>query len=74
MNMGFGCYLVLLAVLGLYLRAKGRANPRERFAMAGGLLVLTLPVGVGVFSVSNASQLKGRGSTVSYSRPSKHGA
>jgi uncharacterized membrane protein len=46
---GFGCYLVPLTVLELYLRAKESAGPRGRFAMAGGLVVLTLLMGVGIF-------------------------
>src|SRR5262245_52976936 len=36
----FGCYLLPLSVLGLYLRAKESAGPHGRFAMAGGLVVL----------------------------------
>jgi uncharacterized membrane protein len=46
---GFGCYLVPLAVLELYLRAKDGAGPRGRFAVAGGLFVLTGLMGVGIF-------------------------
>jgi hypothetical protein len=45
----FGCYLVPLAVLELYLRAKDGSGPRVRFAMAGSLAVLTLLMGVGIF-------------------------
>jgi uncharacterized membrane protein len=45
----FGCYLVPLAVLELYLRAKDGAGPRVRLAMAGGLVVLTILMGVGIF-------------------------
>ncbi len=48
--LAFGCYLVPLAVLELYLRAKESADPRGRFAMAGGLLVLTLLMSVGIFA------------------------
>jgi len=48
----FGCYLLPLAVLELYLRAKESAGPRRRFAMAGGLLVLTTLMGVGIFGVA----------------------
>ena len=36
-----------LAVLELYLRAKESAGPSGRFAMAGGLVVLTALMGVG---------------------------
>ena len=48
----FGCYLVPLVVLELYLRAKESAGPSGRFAMAGGLVVLTAPMGVGIFGVA----------------------
>jgi hypothetical protein len=48
----FGCYLLPLAVLELYLRAKENAGPRGRFAMAGGLVVLTVLMGVGIFGVT----------------------
>ncbi len=57
----FGCYLVPLAVLELYLRAKEGAGPRGRFAMAGGLIVLTLCMGVGIFGITMLSwRLLGR--------------
>jgi hypothetical protein len=45
----FGCYLVPLAVLELYLRAKESAGPRPRFAVAAGLAALTVLMGVGIF-------------------------
>src|SRR5215469_3165734 len=45
----FGCYLVPLAVLELYLRAKQNGSPTGRFAMAGSLAVLTVLMGVGIF-------------------------
>ncbi len=48
----FGCYLLPLAVLELYLRAKESAGPRGRFAMAGGLFVLTALMGAGIFGVA----------------------
>ncbi len=48
----FGCYLVPLAVLELYLRAKESAGPSARFAMAGGLVVLTALMGVGILGVA----------------------
>jgi Predicted membrane protein (DUF2306) len=44
----FGCYLVPLAVLELYLRAKDSAGPGGRYAMAGVLGVLTLVMGAGI--------------------------
>lgn len=43
-----GCYLVPLAVLELYLRAKDRGGPAARLAVAGGLIALTLAMGVGI--------------------------
>jgi hypothetical protein len=45
----FGCYLAPLAVLELYLHAKQSKSPSSRFAMAGGLAVLTLLMAVGIF-------------------------
>ena len=48
----FACYLLPLAVLELYLRAKDGAGPGARFAMAGGLLVLTVLMSVGMFGFS----------------------
>jgi uncharacterized membrane protein len=51
--LGFGCYLVPLAVLELYLRAKESADTRGRFAMAGGLVLLTILMGVGIFGVAS---------------------
>ena len=48
----FGCYLLPLAVLELYLRAKESAGPSGRFAMAGGLVVLTALMGVGIFGIA----------------------
>lgn len=48
----FGCYLFPLAVLELYLRAKQSADPRGRYAMATGLIVLTLLMGLGIFGLS----------------------
>jgi hypothetical protein len=48
----FGCYLVPLAVLELYLRAKESGTPNGRFAMAGSLVVLTVLMGVGIFGIA----------------------
>jgi hypothetical protein len=45
----FGCYLVPLVVLELYLRTKENVGPRWRFAVAGGLFVLTVLMSVGIF-------------------------
>ena len=44
----FGCYLVPLAVLELYLRARDRAGPRGRLAMAAGLMAATLVMSIGI--------------------------
>ncbi len=48
----FGCYLLPLAVLELYLRAKESVGPSGRFAMAGGLVVLMVLMGVGIFGIA----------------------
>jgi hypothetical protein len=53
----FGCYLVPLAVLELYLRAKDRATTWPRIATAGVLFVLTLATGVGIIGVTMAAWL-----------------
>jgi uncharacterized membrane protein len=44
----FGCYMVPLIVLEFYLRAKHTGSRSGRFAMAGGLVLLTLVMAVGV--------------------------
>lgn len=43
----FGCYLVPIAVLEVYLRTRDGAGPTGRTAMAAGLIVLTLLMGAG---------------------------
>jgi uncharacterized membrane protein len=43
-----GCYLLPLAILELYLRAKESHNKYVRFAMAGGMLALTIVMGIGI--------------------------
>jgi uncharacterized membrane protein len=48
----FGCYLVPLVVLELYLRTKENAGPRWRFAVAGGLFALTVLMSVGIFGLT----------------------
>lgn len=48
----FGCYLLPLAVLEVYLRVKERGTPIVRFAMAGGLVVVTLLMAFGTFGFS----------------------
>jgi uncharacterized membrane protein len=49
---GFGSYLLPLAVLELYLRTNESAGPRGRLAVAGGLVVLTMLMAVGIFAVA----------------------
>jgi uncharacterized membrane protein len=48
----FGCYLVPLAALELYLRARESAGAGGRLAMAGGLVVLTVFMGLGIFGLT----------------------
>jgi hypothetical protein len=55
--MSFGQYLVPLAVLEIYLRIQGRAGAAGRFAMAAGLLVLTVMLGAGIVAVTMAAFL-----------------
>ena len=50
LSWAFGCYLLPLAVLELYLRVKDKAGPRGRYAMAGGILFLTALMGFGIYS------------------------
>jgi len=46
----FGCYLLPLAFMQLYLRVQDRAGPRGRYAMAAGLLMLTGVMAFGIFA------------------------
>ena len=48
----FGCYLVPLAVLELYLRARDNGGPIARTAVATLLVALTLLMGLGIFAFS----------------------
>jgi uncharacterized membrane protein len=48
----FAQYLVPLAVLELYLRAKENPGALPRMAMAGALVVITLAMGAGIFAVT----------------------
>ena len=50
--LAFTQYLVPLAVLELYLRTKDRAGAPGKFAMAGGLVVLTVAMGVGIIGAT----------------------
>ena len=52
--MSFGQYLVPLAVLEIYLRTQNSAGARGRFAMAAGLVALTVVMGAGIVVVSMA--------------------
>jgi tetratricopeptide (TPR) repeat protein len=53
----FGCYLLPLAVLELYLHAKDTPGALQRTATAAVLFVLTLVMGVGIFAVTMAAWL-----------------
>lgn len=44
----FGSYLLPLLVLELYLRARERVDAREKLTVAGGLVLLTLLMGIGI--------------------------
>ena len=48
---GFGCTLVPLAVLELYLRVRDTGGPRGRLTMAGGLVVITALTALGIVGV-----------------------
>lgn len=50
----FAQYLVPLALLELYLRAKERGGPPSRLAMAVCLFILTIAMGLGIFAVTMA--------------------
>ena len=53
----FGCYLVPIAVLQLYFWAKERGGALSRISVAGGLVALTLAMGVGIFAFAMFSQM-----------------
>jgi tetratricopeptide (TPR) repeat protein len=53
----FAQYLVPLAVLELYLRAKENPGALPRMAMAGALVVITLAMGAGIFAVTMGAWL-----------------
>ena len=46
----FGCWLLPLAVLELYLRTKEHAGPRGRYAMAVSILLLTAVMAFGIYA------------------------
>jgi hypothetical protein len=51
----FGCFIVPLGVLELYLRAQDSTGSAGRIAMAGGLVALTALMAVGIFAYSGMS-------------------
>jgi uncharacterized membrane protein len=53
----FGQFLLPLAVLELYLRARDGGNAQGRYAMAAGLLALTILMGIGIYLVTVNSWL-----------------
>jgi hypothetical protein len=55
--MSFAESLLPLAVLEIYLRARDRAGASGRIAMAAGLFILTVAMGVGIFGVFMESWL-----------------
>jgi hypothetical protein len=52
----WGCFLAPIAVLQLYFLAKDRGGALTRTAMSGGLIALTLLMGVGIFAFAMFSQ------------------
>ena len=50
LSWAFGCYLLPLAVLELYLRAKDRGGPRSRYVMAAGIFFLTAATAFGSYA------------------------
>jgi len=50
LSWAFGCYLLPLAILELYLRVQDTAQARGRYVMAGCLLFLTAIMGFGIVS------------------------
>lgn len=53
----FAQYLLPLAILEVYLRTQDRAGAFGKFAMAGGLFVVTVFMGIGIFAVTTMSWL-----------------
>jgi len=50
LSWAFGCYLVPLAVLELYLRCRESAGTRARFGMAAVMLLMTVMTGFGAYA------------------------
>lgn len=63
-----GCYLVPLAMLEIYLRAKNNYQPLQKFAVAGSLVVLTLLMAVGIFGFGLFSQALVSGAPLTFQR------
>lgn len=53
----FAQYLLPLAILEVYLRTQDRAGAPGKLAMAGGLFVVTVFMGIGIFAVTTMSWL-----------------
>ncbi len=62
----FGCYLVPLAVLECYLRAKRSGSSIAKGAMAGGLVVLALLLAVGTVAFGAFTQMLITGAPLSF--------
>jgi hypothetical protein len=50
LSWAFGCYLLPLAILETYLRAKDRGGPRRRYVMAAALFFLTVAMAFGIYA------------------------
>jgi len=50
--LAFGQIFLPLAILELYLRMQERSGPRGKFAMATGLLVVTVLMGIGIYAAT----------------------
>jgi len=50
LSWAFGCYLLPLAILELYLRVKDRGGTRSRYIMAAGILLLTAVMAFGSYA------------------------
>ena len=50
LSWAFGCYLLPLAILELYLRVKDRGAPRSRYVMAAAIFLLTVAMAFGIYA------------------------
>jgi uncharacterized membrane protein len=64
----FGCYLVPLLVLEVYLRARDSRSPLRKASVAGGLLAITLLMCIGMFGFAMFSQLLISGAPLKFMR------